>query len=70
MSLLGHLTVLGVADVDRGHGVLRETKLEQRAIVNINALLEEFPVTSHFITPKENIPKHLLPVLNIDNGDM
>ena len=46
MSLLGHLTVLGVADVDRGHGVLRETKLEQRAIVNINALLEEFAVTS------------------------
>ena len=47
MSLLGHLTVLGVADVDRGHGVLRDTKLEeQRAIVNINALLEEFPVTS------------------------
>ena len=47
MSLLGHLTVLGVADVDWGHGVLRDTKLEQRAIVNINALLEEFPVTSH-----------------------
>ena len=46
MSLLGHLTVFGVADVDRGHGVLRDTKLEQRAIVNINALLEEFPVTS------------------------
>ena len=46
MSLLGYLTVLGVADVDRGHGVLRDTKLEQRAIVNINALLEEFPVTS------------------------
>ena len=47
MSLLGHLTVLGVADVDRGHGVLRETKLDQRTVVNINALLEEFPVTSH-----------------------
>lgn len=46
MSLLGHLTVLGVADVDRGHGVLRDTKLEQKAIVNIIALLEEFPVTS------------------------